>query len=160
MVAMQIAAEPLVRQSLRQAFQSRAVICVKPTKKGRKVSYSTHYCTYVLHCIWHTHSMALLKSMLYMYVCNSYIQSTCMCSGLILSLSLNSPLSSCRLLLACPQMVDDSHPCYSMKYLRNKPIKELKGDEFLKLVQAEEDRLLEVKISIDRDLGPEKRYSL
>jgi transcription elongation factor SPT6 len=37
MVAMQIAAEPLVRQSLRQAFQSRAVICVKPTKKGRKV---------------------------------------------------------------------------------------------------------------------------
>ena len=40
MVAMQIAAEPLVRQSLRQAFQSRAVVCVKPTKKGRKVQPS------------------------------------------------------------------------------------------------------------------------
>ena len=37
MVAMQIAAEPLVRQSLRQAFQGRAVLCVKPTRKGRKV---------------------------------------------------------------------------------------------------------------------------
>ena len=47
-----------------------------------------------------------------------------------------------------------------MKYLRNKPLKELKGDEFLKLVQAEEDRLVEMKISIDRDLGPEKRYKL
>ena len=58
------------------------------------------------------------------------------------------------------QMIDDSHPCYSIKYLRNKPLKELKGDEFLKLVQAEEERLIEMKISIDRDLGPEKRYSL
>ena len=56
-------------------------------------------------------------------------------------------------------MIDDSHPCYSIKYLRNKPLKELKGDEFLKLVQAEEERLVEMKISIDRDLGPEKRYS-
>ena len=37
MVAMQIACEPLVRQTLRQVFQSRAVICTKPTKKGRKV---------------------------------------------------------------------------------------------------------------------------
>ena len=56
-------------------------------------------------------------------------------------------------------MIDDSHPCYSIKYLRNKPLKELKGDEFLKLVQAEEERLVEMKISIDRDLGPEKRYN-
>ena len=58
------------------------------------------------------------------------------------------------------QMIDDSHPCYSIKYLRNKPLKELKGDEFLKLVQAEEERLVEMKISIDRDLGPEKRYNI
>ena len=62
--------------------------------------------------------------------------------------------------LSLQQMIDDSHPCYSIKYLRNKPLKELKGDEFLKLVQAEEERLIEMKISIDRDLGPEKRYSL
>lgn len=37
MVAMQISAEPLVRQALRQVFQSRAVLTVKPTKKGKKV---------------------------------------------------------------------------------------------------------------------------
>ena len=37
MVAMQISAEPLVRQALRQVFQSRALLSVKPTKKGKKV---------------------------------------------------------------------------------------------------------------------------
>lgn len=37
MVAMQISAEPLVRQALRQVFQSRAFLSVKPTKKGIKV---------------------------------------------------------------------------------------------------------------------------
>ena len=37
MVAMQISAEPLVRQALRQVFQSRALLSVKATKKGRKV---------------------------------------------------------------------------------------------------------------------------
>ena len=42
MVAMQIACEPLVRQTLRQVFQSRAVICTKPTKKGRKVVALKH----------------------------------------------------------------------------------------------------------------------
>ena len=37
MVAMQLASEPLVRQALRQVYQTRAVINVSPTKKGRKV---------------------------------------------------------------------------------------------------------------------------
>ena len=48
MVAMQIASEPLVRQSLRQVFQSRAVLSVRPTKKGRKVSL--FYNTYMYEC--------------------------------------------------------------------------------------------------------------
>ena len=90
MVAMQIACEPLVRQTLRLVFQTRAVLSVKPTKKGKK-------------------------------------------------------------------MIDDTHPCFSMKYLLNKPVRELKGDEFLKLVQAEEDRLIEMKLSIDLERGQEKR---
>ncbi len=90
MVAMHIACEPLVRQALRHIFQTRAVLNVKPNKKGRK-------------------------------------------------------------------MIDDSHPCFSMRYLLNKPVRELKGDEFLKLVQAEEDRMLEIKLSIDLDHGQEKR---
>ena len=79
-----------------------------------------------------------------------------MCNTLYLSPSLSLSLS----LSPLQQMIDDSHPCYSIKYLRNKPLKELKGDEFLKLVQAEEERLVEMKISIDRDLGPEKRYNI
>lgn len=37
MVAMQIAREPLVRHVLRQTFQERAKINIKPTKKGKKV---------------------------------------------------------------------------------------------------------------------------
>ena len=47
MVAMQIAGEPLVRQTLRQVFQSRAVLCAKPTKKGRKVRLC-HMCSALL----------------------------------------------------------------------------------------------------------------
>ena len=44
-----------------------------------------------------------------------------------------------------------------MRYLRNKPIKELKGDEFLRLHLAEQDHLLEVKISIDLEQAPAKK---
>ncbi len=54
-------------------------------------------------------------------------------------------------------MIDDNHPCYLLKYLRNKPVRELKGEEFLKLCQAENDRLLEIKITIDLDMGSDKR---
>ena len=44
-----------------------------------------------------------------------------------------------------------------MKYLRNKPVRELKGDEFLKLHLAEQEHLLEMKISIDLEQAQEKR---
>lgn len=37
MVAMQIACEPLVRQVLRQVYQTRGMVNVSPTKKGKKV---------------------------------------------------------------------------------------------------------------------------
>ena len=37
MVAMQLAREPLVRHVLRQTFQERAKVNIKPTKKGKKV---------------------------------------------------------------------------------------------------------------------------
>ena len=45
MVAMQLATEPLVRQAVRQVFQTRALLYVKPTKKGKKVHVHVH-CTY------------------------------------------------------------------------------------------------------------------
>ena len=37
MVAMQIASDPTVRQVLRRAFRERAILSVRPTKKGKKV---------------------------------------------------------------------------------------------------------------------------
>uniref|UniRef100_A0A4W5LS31 Transcription elongation factor SPT6 n=1 Tax=Hucho hucho TaxID=62062 RepID=A0A4W5LS31_9TELE len=82
MVAMQIAREPLVRHVLRQTFQERAKINIKPTKKGKKD-------------------------------------------------------------------VDEAHYGYSFKYLKNKPVKELNGDQFLKMFQAEEEGLLTINICID-----------
>nr|XP_020473692.1 transcription elongation factor SPT6 [Monopterus albus] len=82
MVAMQIAREPLVRHVLRQTFQERAKINIKPTKKGKKE-------------------------------------------------------------------VDEAHFAYSFKYLKNKPVKELNGDQFLKMCLAEEEGLLSIDICID-----------
>ena len=38
MVAMQTASDPTVRQVLRRAFRKRAILSVRPTKKGKKVS--------------------------------------------------------------------------------------------------------------------------
>ena len=51
------------------------------------------------------------------------------------------------------QLIDDAHPCAGMKYLRNKPVRDLAGADFLRLVQAEGEGLLEMKIGIDLDQG-------
>lgn len=45
-----------------------------------------------------------------------------------------------------------------MKYLKNKPVREFVGDEFLKIVQAEKDGLITVKISIDIEFS-DRRYT-
>lgn len=45
--------------------------------------------------------------------------------------------------------IDENHPCYSFKFLRNKPVARLTGDQFLNMVNAEKDKLLEVKFSIE-----------
>ena len=55
------------------------------------------------------------------------------------------------------QVIDDQHSCIAMKYLRNKPVRELKADEFLKLHLAEKDHLLEMKITIDLETAQDKR---
>ena len=55
------------------------------------------------------------------------------------------------------QLIDDTHPCYAFKYLKNKPVRDLRGDDFLKIEQAESDHLIEVKVSVDIDYGSEKR---
>ncbi|XP_055861753.1 transcription elongation factor SPT6 [Biomphalaria glabrata] len=84
MVAMQLSHDPLVRASVRTAFQERAKLRVAPTKKGMK-------------------------------------------------------------------LIDESHNCFTVKYLRGKPVKDLKDDQFLKLVQAEEDGLLTISIKMEED---------
>ena len=54
-------------------------------------------------------------------------------------------------------MIDDVHPCAGMKYLRNKPVKDLCGADFLHLVQAEADGLVELKISIDLEQSTQEK---
>lgn len=43
--------------------------------------------------------------------------------------------------------IDETHNCYQIKYLKNKPVNELVGDEFLRLKIAEQDKLLTVTIN-------------
>eukprot|EP00069_Balaena_mysticetus_P000124 bmy_00116T0 len=45
--------------------------------------------------------------------------------------------------------VDEAHYSYSFKYLKNKPVKELRDDQFLKICLAEDEGLLTIDISID-----------
>lgn len=44
--------------------------------------------------------------------------------------------------------IDESHACYAMKYLHMKPCTKFIRDEFLRLVQAEQDGLLTLKFSL------------
>lgn len=45
--------------------------------------------------------------------------------------------------------IDENHPCYRFKFLRNKPVTSLEGEQFLHLTNAERDKLLEIKFSIE-----------
>ncbi|CAM9309709.1 unnamed protein product, partial [Lampetra planeri] len=45
--------------------------------------------------------------------------------------------------------IDESHLAFAFKYLRNKPVKELKDDQFLKISLAVDEKLLEMEINID-----------
>ncbi|XP_014608543.1 PREDICTED: transcription elongation factor SPT6 isoform X1 [Polistes canadensis] len=43
--------------------------------------------------------------------------------------------------------IDENHPIYSMKYLKDKPVRDLVGDQFLKLIIAETDKLITISLS-------------
>ncbi|KAF7990730.1 hypothetical protein HCN44_000535 [Aphidius gifuensis] len=45
------------------------------------------------------------------------------------------------------KMIDESHPIFTMMYLKDKPINTLIDDQFLKLIIAEQDKLITIKIS-------------
>lgn len=42
--------------------------------------------------------------------------------------------------------IDENHACYSMKYIRNKPVRDLTGDQYLKLSIAQDDKLLTISV--------------
>ena len=82
MVATQLAREPLVRQTVREVFQERATITVRPTSKGIKD-------------------------------------------------------------------IGEDHEIFTMKYLKDKPIKDFKDEEFLKLSNAADSKLIELTVADD-----------
>ena len=43
--------------------------------------------------------------------------------------------------------IDENHPVFSMKYLKNKPVRDLVGEQFLKLSIAEQDKLIVISFS-------------
>ncbi|XP_015115657.1 transcription elongation factor SPT6 isoform X1 [Diachasma alloeum] len=45
------------------------------------------------------------------------------------------------------KMIDETHPIYTIKYLKDKPVRDLVGDQFLRLVMAEEDKLITLTMS-------------
>lgn len=51
--------------------------------------------------------------------------------------------------LAGLKEIDENHPCYSMKYLRNKPVHSLVRDQFKYLSNAEKDKLIELTITME-----------
>uniref|UniRef100_A0A5S6QJ45 Suppressor of Ty 6 homolog n=1 Tax=Trichuris muris TaxID=70415 RepID=A0A5S6QJ45_TRIMR len=83
MVALQLSREPLIRQTVRSEYISRATISVHPTSLGRKE-------------------------------------------------------------------IDEGHVMYPYKYIRDKPIKELRRDEYLLWIQAEDNRLITLTVNTGR----------
>ncbi|XP_053375824.1 transcription elongation factor SPT6-like isoform X2 [Mercenaria mercenaria] len=49
------------------------------------------------------------------------------------------------------KVIDEAHPCYSLKYLKNKPVHDLKDEQFLRLSDAEDDQILTIRISMDEE---------
>uniref|UniRef100_A0A6G1SDB0 Transcription elongation factor SPT6 n=1 Tax=Aceria tosichella TaxID=561515 RepID=A0A6G1SDB0_9ACAR len=45
--------------------------------------------------------------------------------------------------------IDENHPCSLLKFLRNLPVSKLECDQFLHLSNAEKDKLLEIRFSIE-----------
>ena len=47
------------------------------------------------------------------------------------------------------QLIDEAHPCYAQKYLKDKPVRNMKDEQFLKLVMAEEEQMLTITLTMD-----------
>ncbi|XP_020627478.1 transcription elongation factor SPT6-like [Orbicella faveolata] len=53
--------------------------------------------------------------------------------------------------------IDESHSCSTFKYIKHKPVNDLKGDQFLRMCKAEEDGLLTISLGIDLDKSADTR---
>ena len=47
------------------------------------------------------------------------------------------------------EVIDENHPLYTMKYLKGKPVNELMADNFLHILNAEQDKLIEMRLHMD-----------
>ncbi len=55
--------------------------------------------------------------------------------------------------------IDENHDCYAMKYLTRKNVRYLEGDHWLRLTQAEEQKLLEIRLGEDLpSLSPNQTF--
>merc|ERR1719186_2127279 len=55
--------------------------------------------------------------------------------------------------------IGEDHPCFPMKYLKDKPIREFRGDEFIKLQIAEKDKLIEMSVAENiSGMNPDKLF--
>ncbi|XP_046863856.1 transcription elongation factor SPT6-like [Xenia sp. Carnegie-2017] len=54
--------------------------------------------------------------------------------------------------------IDRDHECYSFKYIKNKPVSDLRGDIFLQMHKAKEEGLIQLDIGIDLDRGFHSYY--
>ena len=54
-------------------------------------------------------------------------------------------------LFICLQLIDEAHPCYPQKYLRNKQVRDLKDEQFLRLVESEAEGLLTMTLVMDEE---------
>jgi len=53
--------------------------------------------------------------------------------------------------------IDESHSCSTFKYIKHKPVNDLKGDQFLRMCKAEEDGLLTISLGIDLEKSADTR---
>ena len=47
--------------------------------------------------------------------------------------------------------IDENHPLYTFRFLKGKPVRELVGDQFLRLMTSEQDKLVTVKFDTEID---------
>jgi N-acylneuraminate cytidylyltransferase len=45
--------------------------------------------------------------------------------------------------------IDENHDCYSLRYVKDKPIQTLKNDDWIKLIQAEEQKFITIELAND-----------